>query len=197
MAPVLAGGANKPIEAGKLQQLIERCQAATADSVDAAVFRCAAKAADDGRILVCLHEASTIAQGNPYSKAEERRRGRRSAEVELQLGKIKTNAKAAFNTDASYPAVTAPLTPSTPCCELPGKRCTPRPADWATSPWQALDFQLDEPFDFQYSYAGTATSYVATAVGDPGCTGRPVTYTLEGSVSNGNPSSTLTLPPPR
>jgi type IV pilus assembly protein PilA len=123
----------------------------------------------------------------------------KSSEAELQLAKIKTNAKAAFNTDSAYPAVTAALTPTQDCCTQNAggkKKCAVAAADWATAPWQAMDFQLDEPFYFQYSYTGTATAYTANAVGDLDCDTNAITYSLVGSTLNGNPSAALTKPAP-
>ena len=121
----------------------------------------------------------------------------KSSEAELQLAKIKTNAKAAFNTDSAYPAVTAPVTPTQTCCQQDAggkKKCQVTAGDWATAPWQALDFQLDEPFYFQYQYTGTGTAYTALAVGDLDCDGVNITYTLTGAVANGNPTSSLNKP---
>jgi type IV pilus assembly protein PilA len=122
----------------------------------------------------------------------------KTSEAELQLAKIKTNAKAAYNTDSAYPAVTAALTPTASCCTQNAsskKKCAVVAADWATASWQALDFQLDEEFYFQYSYTGTAgTAYTSTAVGDLDCDGTTITYTLTGDVSNGNPTSSLNKP---
>jgi prepilin-type N-terminal cleavage/methylation domain-containing protein len=123
----------------------------------------------------------------------------KSSEAELQLAKIKTNAKANFNTDSSYPVVTAALTPTSPCCTQDAggkKKCAVNATDWATASWQALDFQLDEPFYFQYSYTGTANAYTATAVGDLDCDATTITYSLAGTVTNGNPSAALTKPAP-
>ncbi len=121
----------------------------------------------------------------------------KSSEADLQLAKIKTNAKANFNTDSSYPAVTAPITPTATCCTQnvgSKKKCAVVGADWATAPWQALDFQLDEPFYFQYQYTGTANAYTANAIGDLDCDGTSITYVLTGAVTNGNPSATLAKP---
>jgi type IV pilus assembly protein PilA len=123
----------------------------------------------------------------------------KSSEAELQLAKIKTNAKAAFNTDSSYPAVTAPATPGTDCCaqDLGGKKkCNVAAGDWGTAPWQALDFQLDEPFYFVYAYTGTATGYTATATGDLDCDNTDIIYTLTGTSAGGNPGSSLAKPAP-
>jgi type IV pilus assembly protein PilA len=122
----------------------------------------------------------------------------KTSEAELQLAKIKTNTKAAYNTDSSYPIVAAALTPTANCCTQNAggkKKCAVAAGDWAVASWQAIDFQLDEPFYFQYSYTGTGgTAYVATAVGDLDCDSTTITYTLTGAVSNGNPTSSLNKP---
>ena len=62
--------------------------------------------------------------------------------------------------------------------------------------WRALDFQIDEPTLFQYSYRGSADgqSFEAKAVGDLDCDGVFITYELAGTISGGNPTFTLTEP---
>ena len=70
------------------------------------------------------------------------------------------------------------------------------PADWSDPVWQALDFQIDHPTLFQYSYASDGTSFNATAVGDLDCDGTFITYTLSGTAENGNVQVKLTEPPP-
>lgn len=128
------------------------------------------------------------------------KRAKRS-EAELQLAKIKLNAKASYNIDASYPVQSAVLTPATDCCSQNSdgkKRCAADPTDWAVGGWEALGFQIDEPFFFQYEYAGDASgnAYTAWAVGDLDCDTDAIAFTLVGSVFNGNPTSTLTKPGP-
>jgi type IV pilus assembly protein PilA len=118
----------------------------------------------------------------------------KSSEAELQLAKIKTNAKAAFNTDSAYPTVTAAITPAAACCGGVKNKCAVAAADWATPEWQALDFQLDEPFYFQYDYTGAAATYTAHATGDLDCDATTIQYTLTGTSAGGNPASTLTKP---
>jgi type IV pilus assembly protein PilA len=125
----------------------------------------------------------------------------KSSEAELQLAKIKTNAKAAFNTESAYPVVTAAATPNTACCtqDFGGKKkCAVAATDWSTASWQALDFQLDEPFYFQYDYSSAApgSTYTAHATGDLDCDTTTVQYTLTGSSTGGNPSSSLAKPAP-
>lgn len=121
------------------------------------------------------------------------------SEAELQLAKIKLNAKASFNIDTSYPTQSAALTPATDCCtqNVDGKkRCAADATDWAVAGWEALGFQIDEPFFFQYEYVGDASgnTYTATATGDLDCDTAAISFTLVGTAQNGNPSSTLFKP---
>jgi hypothetical protein len=57
-----------------------------------------------------------------------------------------------------------------------------------------MEFQIDEPFRYRYSYESDGQTFTATAVGDPDCDGKPGTYTLTGSVDNGNPKVELKEP---
>ncbi|HRC56482.1 MAG TPA: prepilin-type N-terminal cleavage/methylation domain-containing protein [Kofleriaceae bacterium] len=125
----------------------------------------------------------------------------KATEAELQLDKIKINAKTAYVENSAYPSVTPALTPAADCCTQNDggkKKCAVAAANWAVAAWQALDFQLDEAHYFQYQYTGVAAgdSYAAAAVGDLDCDGTTITYALAGAVTNGNPSSALTKPAP-
>ena len=123
----------------------------------------------------------------------------KSSEAELQLAKIRTNAKTAYSVDSTVPAVTAPVTPGTTCCTQDAggkKKCLVDATNWQTPAWRALDFQMDEQFYFQYQYTGAAAAYTAVATGDLDCDGTPIAYTLTGSAPDGNPSYTLTKPSP-
>jgi len=123
----------------------------------------------------------------------------KKTEAALQLNKLAKNAKRAYSETSSFPTGSAPLTPPQPCCGQRNNHCPAVPEQYAASPvWRALDFQIDEPTLFQYSYSASADgqSFVATAVGDLDCDGVFITYELSGTASNGNPSVTLTEPPP-
>lgn len=120
----------------------------------------------------------------------------KTSEAELQLAKLKHNVKSLYALDGAFPTVSAPLTPSTSCCTHGKKLCPVLAADWATVPWQSLDFQLDEPHLFRYELQSTPTRFVARAVGDLDCDGVEITYTLTGTVTNGEPTFTLTEPAP-
>jgi hypothetical protein len=83
------------------------------------------------------------------------------------------------------------------CCGGPNNKCAPVPASFAgDSGWSKLDFQIDEPSLFYYSYAGTASTFVATATGDLDCDTKEIVYTLNGTAVSGNPAVSLTEPAP-
>jgi len=122
----------------------------------------------------------------------------KKTEAALQLNKIGKNAKRAYAETGKYPVGSVPLTPPAPCCGQPNNHCPAVPELYATNAvWKALDFQIDQPTLFQYSYSGRADGqgFVAKAVGDLDCDGTFISYVLEGSVSSGNPTVTLTEPP--
>lgn len=132
---------------------------------------------------------------------DDYRRKARRPEAQLQLTKISHAAKRAYLENASFPEAAAPLTPAADCCaeNFEGKRkCGPNPSHWSAPGWRSLDFQMIEPHYFRYSYtpSGDGSSFTATAVGDLDCDGVAVTYTLRGSVVNGNPRVELVEPPP-
>jgi hypothetical protein len=119
----------------------------------------------------------------------------KNSEAKLQLMKLQSHAKSSFAVNATFIKGSAPLTPSTPCCAQPTKKCKGHaPGDWDSPVWQQLEFQLDDDFYFQYSYESDGTTLTARAVGDPGCDGNLVTFELKGSVANGNPSFTVQEP---
>jgi type IV pilus assembly protein PilA len=124
----------------------------------------------------------------------------KKSEANLQLNKISKNAKTSFITNATFPAVTASATPGSDCCTQNvggNKKCAVAASDWATAEWRALDFQIDEPFYFQYDYDGSAGSTLtAHAVGNLDCDGTSITYTLSATAVGGNPSFNLNEPAP-
>ena len=124
----------------------------------------------------------------------------KKTEANLQLNKIAKNTKTNYITNATFQAVQASSTPAQDCCTQnfnSGKRCQAKASDWAVASWQALDFQIDEPFFFQYDYDGTAgTTLTAHAIGDLDCDKTMITYTLSGNATAGNPAFTVAEPPP-
>lgn len=102
----------------------------------------------------------------------------------MQLNRIGKSAKVAFITNAEYPTGRAGPTPATPCCAQPDKQCAPAAADWANPIWQALDFRIDDPFRFQYSYESDGKTFTATATGDLACDGKTTTLTARGIITD-------------
>jgi len=120
----------------------------------------------------------------------------KKTEAELQLDKIGARAKRAFHQTGAFPKGEAPLTPAAPCCGQPSNRCAAPPAAWAQPVWRALDFSIDRPSLYQYSYESDGKTFTAKAVGDLDCDTIMSTYELRGTVENGEPTVTLTMPPP-
>jgi len=123
-------------------------------------------------------------------------------EATLQLDKIGKNAKRTYGETGSYPGGTAGPTPGKPggggCCGGTGAKpnhCAASPTAW-TGVWRSLDFEIDEDSLFYYSYGGAAQSFTALAIGDLDCDGTEITYALQGALVNGNPTATLSQPPP-
>lgn len=122
----------------------------------------------------------------------------KKTEAALQLNKIGKNAKRAYMENNSFPKGSAPLTPPNPCCGQPNNHCRAVPEMYVADPvWKELDFEIDEPTLFQYSYEASpdGQSFVARAVGDLDCDTTFITYELRGTATNGSPSYTLSEPP--
>lgn len=114
------------------------------------------------------------------------------------LNKIAKDAKTEYMANDAFPkgkAATLPENDSAGCCGGPGGKCKVSSA-WATDPiWSLLDFRIDEPSQFRYSYeSADGQSFTATAVGDLDCDGKTITYTLTGSAKDGAPITTLVAP---
>jgi type II secretory pathway pseudopilin PulG len=123
----------------------------------------------------------------------------KSSEARIQLRRIERAAKSAYAMNAEFPKGQGALTPDTDCCsENYGGRhkCGIHPEAWATPAWQALDFQIDEPHLFRYSYQSDGQTFTAQAVGDLDCDGQAITYELQGRVVEGNPVMTTSDPLP-
>jgi prepilin-type N-terminal cleavage/methylation domain-containing protein len=122
----------------------------------------------------------------------------KKTEAALQLNKIGKNNKTYFITNASYVTDNGAVKPDaeTTACSGPNKHFTVQ-SDWATKDgWKDLDFQIDEPNLFKYTYTGGSSSATAIAAGDLDCDGTFITYTLNMTAVSGNAANTLTEPPP-
>jgi type IV pilus assembly protein PilA len=125
----------------------------------------------------------------------------KKTEAALQLNKIGKNNKRAYMENSQFVVPDGPDAPTkgtTGCCGAAGatpNHCKADPAAWQTGGWKELEFEIDEDTLFYYNYKGGATTFTATAVGDLDCDGTPVTYTLTGTATNGNPAVVLSEPP--
>jgi type IV pilus assembly protein PilA len=135
----------------------------------------------------------------------------KKTEAALQLNKVGKNAKAMYIERQTYATAAVPSNPlptkpgTGGCCNGTGagttvnNKCTPVPATFAadTSGWAQLDFQIDEPSLFVYSYDGSpGTTFSAGAEGDLDCDGVEITYIMNGTAVSGNPAVDLTEPAP-
>ena len=116
----------------------------------------------------------------------------KKTEASLQLNKIAKNDKVYYVTNASFVTTTGSAKPqSATNCKYAVD------STWASdSAWAALDFQIDEPNLFQYTYSGGASSANAAAIGDLDCDGTKITYGLFMTSPSGNAAMSITEPPP-
>lgn len=121
----------------------------------------------------------------------------KKSEALVQLNKIGKSAKEKFITDSTFPTSAAVLTPATKCASGLNGKCPVVAADWQIAGWQEIDFQMDEPFFFQYSYTPAgATAFAANAVGDLDNDNTMITYIANGLATGGNAGVSYVSPPP-
>jgi hypothetical protein len=181
----MAGDAAKKM-AGAKDKFLEGCRKDPKFKNDP-MFKCVLGASGEAAVSDCMSKAF----GDYMGKSKK-------TEAQLQLNKLAKSAKVYFAMEAAFPAGKAGPTPAEPCCKGPDHKCAAVPADqWAASEvWSKLDFQIDEPTLFQYSYESDGKTATATAVGDLDCDGTPVTYKLEMTAgADGAAKTTLVEPP--
>lgn len=149
--------------------------------------KCVMKADSKAELVKCVPSDDELDRYEKKAKVSE---------AKIQLKKLEKNAKVAFNVNAEFPKGSAPLTPKESCCTNKDAKCRSTVDDWMKQPvWQSLDFQIDEPHLFQYSYESDGKTFTAKALGDLDCDTIFVTYELKGDVVNGTPQFTMTEPP--
>ena len=186
MMPIMEGmakEAGKPVTDADKAKFLAECRKDDKMKNDP-TMKCILDASGDDAVKACMKEAMG-----------EMRKHKVSA-VELQLNKLGKNAKVYFATEAKFPAGKSATLPAEPCCKGPNAKCPVTDA-WSKDPvWQSLDFQIDEPSLYQYTYeAKDDTHATVTAVGDLDCDGNAATYTLTLTAENGNPAMTIVEPP--
>jgi type IV pilus assembly protein PilA len=126
----------------------------------------------------------------------------KKTEAALQLDKIGKNNKRIFSETSQYSQTPGAALPKAVgagggCCDSANNNhCAALPASFTADPgWRALDFQIDEPNLFVYSYtASNSSTFVATATGDLDCDGTGIVYSLNGTAPAGNPAVKLVEP---
>jgi len=150
-------------------------------------FKCVLAASGEAAVSECM----TKAFGDYMGKAKR-------TEAQLQLNKLGKSAKMYFVEQAGFPVGKAGPTPAEPCCSGPNHKCAAVPPEqWAANEvWNKLDFTIDEPTLFQYSYECDGKTVSGTAVGDLDCDGTMMTYKLEMSAdASGAPTMNIIEPP--
>lgn len=164
------------------RQLVEMCRKQGDRAKSDPSFKCVLAAKDDAAVSACFGEAFT-----GYMAKSKR------VEAQLQLNKIGKAAKLYWIENSAFPAGKTGPFPAAPCCEGPDHKCAA--GDWSQDPvWQALDFEIYEPHQFQYTYESDGQTAKATAIGDLDCDGETITYTLELTAPDGNPEMKITEP---
>jgi len=124
----------------------------------------------------------------------------KKTEASLQLNKIAKNSKVHYSTNSEFVQSAGDIAPaaSGAQCAQAGNKFTVDYAAWQDSAgWQALDFQVDEPNLFAYSYLATnGQTASAQAIGDLDCDGTYITYTLNLTAVQGNAQGNIVEPPP-
>jgi type IV pilus assembly protein PilA len=94
-----------------------------------------------------------------------------------------------------FPASQAATPGVNPCCGQPGDKCDPAAAapKWKTATWSSLNFSVDDPFYFWYTYdsAGVdkASNFSAWAFGNLDCDATYSTFMRGGKIdANNNPT---------
>ena len=127
----------------------------------------------------------------------------KGSEATLNLNKIAKAAKVYWGEHSSFPTAGAKLPAAKACgntATFNGKSVKDKTfADattWAgDTGWAALDFQVDEPGLFQYTFTPSGTtSATALAEGDMDCDNTPGIWTLEILNQSGNIQTNVTKP---
>jgi type IV pilus assembly protein PilA len=120
----------------------------------------------------------------------------KKSEAAIMLNRLGKSAKVYYVENGAFPTGEAPLTPVQKCCDGPRGKCDPAGAAWLNEAWTKLDFQIDEPTLFQYSYKSDGKTLDAEAIGDLDCDGTMITYKLHLEADQGNPVATISEPAP-
>ena len=121
----------------------------------------------------------------------------KAGEAQLSLAAIETSNVREFHETGGFVVGVVANTPAVDCCtqNVDGqRRCAVVAADWTNATWNSLDFEMSQPFFYQYGYTGSTgpDTYTATATGNLDCDGSSLVWNLTGFMDGGLPKATLT-----
>jgi type IV pilus assembly protein PilA len=122
----------------------------------------------------------------------------KKSEASLQLNKLAKSLKVYAIEKSAFPIGTVGPSPSKPCCgSTPTNKCFD-PDAWKAPLWTELDFMIDEPHLYRYSYSSQdGKSFVAKAAADLDCDGQEAEYVMTGTLdAQGNPQVDIAPPQP-
>jgi hypothetical protein len=138
-----------------------------------------------------------VAACSSKGDSEKKPAGRRTEAADM-LHQLEKRLKQYYGENGSFPKGKAGPLPTEDCCKGQYAKCAiVPPATWAADPiWAALDFHVDEPGLYHYSYESDGTSFELLAVGDVDCDTQSATFRLAGKAGAGDPVFTYSEPPP-
>ncbi|MBW2278147.1 MAG: DUF4190 domain-containing protein [Deltaproteobacteria bacterium] len=121
--------------------------------------------------------------------------GAKASETSIQLDQMYYGARTYMETPRygpggeTLPAQLPPSvdwTPAVPCCQQSGGigKCDPysNEAAWQHPTWQALEFEVRDPFYYQYRFLNQGNQVLFQAQGDLDCDGETSLITLRGTI---------------
>ncbi len=133
--------------------------------------------------LLAAGALALVLAGGCKSASHDHKRD--TPESTLALRKLYSGVAAHFYSTAALPA-SAPLTPSTSCCDGPGHKCRPEATQWDIPEWQAIEFGMFDPHYYRYQLVSDGKSFRAIARGDLDCDGIESELSVGGHIENGN-----------
>ncbi len=182
----MAKGVGKEMKAEDKAKMLDKCRVSLKEGHRDPAMDCVLSAADEAAVRVCIKQG----MGSYAAKSK-------ALEAKMMIKRLERELKAKVAETGEYPAGKTALTPATPCCQMPDQICKPSSSDWSVPVWQSLDFAVEDPSHFQYSYDSDGKTVTAVATGDMQCDGHAETFTLTGKIENGTAVLELTEPQPQ
>ena len=117
----------------------------------------------------------------------------KTSEATMSLRKIYDGSVTFFNKGHSFPPSDAEGTPGIRrlCFAGASVKFTPTSDTWSARTWRMLDFSIEEPFNFHYSYVsdgeeGPGATFTARVNGDLDCDGTLSTFERVGQADDVN-----------